>query len=254
MPAGPQKPAGILTSTTIQVNTIMLFATLLAATAFAQTVDPTIGIGDHIDITQAELMQSVPLVLDSSGNLVTLPTIGSALNAHYNGSIPFTQAISGPITDIYPSDMTQWADNFGTIIVSVAELGAIPSDQTFELGSLMYTPSFNQVWSCTCPQSCSSADCMFNYIFGGSSLYVDGLELSCNGQCASQDSSCTEENGTSTSDPQNTEGETSSTNTGSTFNECDVPCTLETKTITDPDYDAWLQEMILQGGTVGGLP
>lgn len=249
MPAGPQKPAGILTSTTIQVNTIMLFATLLAANAFAQTVDPNVGINDHLDVGDVVTpMQLRPAILNSNGDLVTLPTIGSALNAYYTGSIPFVQGAVVAVQDVYPGDMTQWADNFGTVVASADDLVQADGYQGFPatnltIGTFMYEENRNVVFACVCPSSCSVADCSYEANIG-----FGGLEMQCAGECEPMESQTTEESGTSTSDPQNTEGETSDNTSSTTFDECTgASCESEGKRTADDDYHDWLMSIINRG-------
>ena len=156
----------------------MLFSTLLLQTAFVQTVDPTIGINDHLDVGNIlSPMQIRPVIVNSNGDFVTLPTVGSALVAYYNGSIPFGSATAVPVADLYPTNMTQWADNFGTVVIADADIQAELPGSTFEtpIGAILHESGTNPaMFHCAASEGCPSGHCGFEVYMG-----LNGVQFQC---------------------------------------------------------------------------
>ncbi len=183
-------------------------------------------------------MAARPLVQNHDGNLVPGPDLGGALMHYFDGNIPWGSGVTVPITDLYPANMGEYADQSPGPLYGVVE-----SSYGTTLGNVLIDDDDNNhVIACTCPtdMDCNSGECAYQAEISLS------LSLTCSGECRPPDQNNSNE-GPSEEDPttpQNTDDGTVDVGTPLDTDWCSTTsCQEECNDVNSGTYNEWINKV-----------
>jgi len=185
-------------------------------------------------------MAARPLIQKSDGEFVAGPDIGGAIMHYFSGQIPWGSGVSVPIQDLYPNNMTVYADTASNTTIYTS---ATPTFNGVLGNVLVDGTDSNHVRACTCPHDmdCSNGDCNYS---AEVSLY--SVSLVCGGECSQMTPDSSSEDPTS-GDPT-TPGQTEDEEDGSTplgADWCDITsCEEECNDVNAPSYSDWVEKVL----------
>jgi len=187
-------------------------------------------------------MSARPLIRNSDGDLVAGPDIGGAIMHYFDGDIPWGTDVSIPIQDLYPKDMTSYADDAeGTIYTSPG-----PNNNPGVVGNVIIDGTDkSHVRACACPSmyNCSNESCQYNAEISGVSV-----SLVCGGECQPSSPDSNSEDSTS-SDPTSPEGfdshEGNDEDGGHPIDHCTISsCEEQCNNVDSESYHEWITKVL----------
>tara|TARA_Y100001937_G_scaffold83188_1_gene112610 strand:- start:1 stop:642 length:642 start_codon:yes stop_codon:yes gene_type:complete len=192
--------------------------------------------------TNINPMRARPLILNSNGELVAGPDIGGAIMHYFDGDIPWGTDVSVPIQDLYPEDMTSYADDAGGTVYTSPGPTFLPG----VVGNVLVDGNnSSHVRACACPSmyNCSNENCQF-------SAEVTGVTVSlvCGGDCQPSDPDDNSEDDTS-EDPTTPENfdshEADEEDGGHPVDHCTISgCEEQCNNVDSDSYHEWISEVL----------